>query len=313
VSELCVPFDALQPPLPLQIINYYLIASKRLTCLDVYLHACTNFKLPNIATRHIWKCGGTTMARQIKAAAARNNASSSSSPHQTALRSIAQSHYMTFVRDPVEHFLSGWAECGYRAVTKNRHRRNQHRCHELRTSNMKWEDREDCLVLEWMARLNNRTFSSQEQQLQQQQRQENPVQHHMDRMVLDWLKVTRTTSVVGTRRQKGSCSRHSFPQANFLLQDRNVMEQLVLVADLRELKEVLTTILKLSYNDKLETGRNSSTVYEKQKFFPSRRLDWLSNETIRAVCEFVAIDYFLFDFDPPEPCRDFSANYTTHG
>ena len=86
------------------------------------------------------------------------------------------------------------------------------------------------------------------------------------------------------------------------------MGRLVLVGDLRELKGVFTKVLKLPYNDQVETGRNSSTVYEKQRYFPSR-LDWLSNETVLALCEFVAIDYFLLDFDPPEPCRDFLANY----
>ena len=60
---------------------------------------------------HVWKSGGSTIAHYLGAR------------HQELelLNSTAMNGtWFTFVRDPLDHFLSGWAECGYRF-----HQRNQ--------------------------------------------------------------------------------------------------------------------------------------------------------------------------------------------
>ena len=53
---------------------------------------------------HIWKCGGTTIVDLT------------GSPQQWSLneKMIQNRKWLAYVRDPINRFLSAWAECGYR-------------------------------------------------------------------------------------------------------------------------------------------------------------------------------------------------------
>ena len=178
---------------------------------------------------------------------------------QTSLDNLTQPYYITFVRDPIEHFLSGFGECGLREKTILKKDRLTHRF-------------------------------------------PNPKRHY-DRMIMEWINYTKATILT-----QSGCMKHSFPQANYLMRKENgdhnsLFPELVLIAELNELGGILQHVIQLpTYNNSLQAGRNSSGLKYKQDHFPSR-IDWMSNDTLKAVCEFVAIDYFLFDYEPPEPCR----------
>jgi hypothetical protein len=73
-----------------------------------------------------------------------------------------------------------------------------------------------------------------------------------------------------------------------------------LVGDLREMESVLEITGFDKYSDEVK-GRDSSSNTVKSEYFPSRR-DLLHDQTILDLCEFLALDYFLFDFEPPEIC-----------
>lgn len=73
-----------------------------------------------------------------------------------------------------------------------------------------------------------------------------------------------------------------------------------LVGDLHEMGAVLEIAGFHNYTDSVK-GRDSSANAVKAEYFPSRR-DLLQDQTILELCEFLALDYFLFDFEPPEIC-----------
>jgi hypothetical protein len=234
---------------------------------------------------------------------------------QTHLRDISSRYYFTFVRDPIDHFLSGWA------VKKDRGRANNKRRGGRRNTNTagdyeKWD--EDRMVLKWMDRLLANNHSSDGDGgggINTLKNNNNTrvlagknVKRHMDDMVLEWLNFTRASIQTQT-----GCARHSFPQTDFLLQHQNdhthnngaiIRNELVLGADLKDLTDVWKSILRRPYKKRLDARRNSSGAFFKKTYFPTSRLEWLRNSTIRRLCEFVAVDYFLFDFEPPEQCDD---------
>jgi hypothetical protein len=152
---------------------------------------------------------------------------------------------MTFVRDPIDHFLSGWAECeGGRKKKKSK---------EL-----------------------------------------------YDVRVKSWLNGIKDCLMPPYNRQ---CNIHSFPQTTFLLNwNQTIHSQIEVIGDLREMAGVLE-LVGFQYNNSLEGGRISTEDELIQEYYP-RRKDLLSNGTMRAICEFVALDYFLFDFELPDVCKD---------
>jgi hypothetical protein len=188
---------------------------------------------------HIFKNGGTTIAAQTR----RNH---------TKIQSVQvhQRNWFTLVRDPIEHFLSGWAECGYRS------RQRLMRSKELYKEY-------DARVQKWLIRV----------------------------------------QMVARRTNKMTCEVHSMPQVNMFLNNRGaVPENLEIVGDLKELPAILG-LVGFDYKPKVETGRNATENEFKQMHFP-RRVDLLSSTTIRRLCDFLAIDYFLLDYPLPAPCAD---------
>jgi hypothetical protein len=203
---------------------------------------------------HIFKCGGTTIAEQTLR-------------HHDGIQhpEVQSRKWFSLVRDPIDHFLSGWAEIG-----------NARRQHFLRSQ-----------------KLDPTTpFDLSE-----------PVPRSLlmpyDRRVRIWLHIVqREVRSKGWHREV-----HSAPQVNFMLNpDGMVWHQLEIVGELRELPAVLD-LVGFAFNASKESGRNATADLFLQTYYP-RRTDLLSNETIRMLCDFLAIDYYLLDYLLPEPCRD---------
>jgi len=177
---------------------------------------------------HIFKSGGTTIHLQTG-----RIEGYISDPEIENLK------WFSFVRDPIDHFLSGWAECGDRKQTKS----------------------------------------------------DKPY----DARILEWLEETKAAG-------NYDCSMHSQPQANFLLDSKGeVNKRIEFVGDLTEMVGLLE-LTGFQYDPSRGEGRVASKNYFKIVNYPMRK-DLISDETMRKICDFVAIDYFLFDFEPPEICR----------
>jgi hypothetical protein len=175
----------------------------------------------NYAFRHIFKCGGTTIENQ-------------GTRHVPSWR-IGDRNIMAVVRDPIDHFLSGWAECAKRGHVVG----------------------------------SNQTY---------------------DEWIHDWLD--------SVRQKASSCAPHSFPQANFILSTN--LTKLNLLGDLQELPQ-LVELVGFPFDETKELGRVAADDAEKVRF--PKRKDLLSNATLVALCQFLAMDYYLFDFDVPDACR----------
>eukprot|EP00980_Cylindrotheca_fusiformis_P008313 scaffold1739_cov109-Cylindrotheca_fusiformis.AAC.5 len=170
------------------------------------------------AFRHIFKNGGTTVEHQIGA-------------KQVRKKDIGKNRTsITVVRDPIDHFLSGWQECGERFPS-------------------------------YMMTSKRKSFDSE-----------------YNGRIQKWLERVRFLALGGQKACGPSmeclCALHSLPQANFLItEDRRIDPAIRLVGDLRELPKLLEMV------------------------------HLIANDTMRELCEFLSLDYFLFDFERPEPCK----------
>jgi hypothetical protein len=163
---------------------------------------------------------------------------------------IQQRQWVTFVRDPIDHFLSGYAECGLRINTK-----------KIRKSTIKGSY--DQRVRQWLEKC----------------------------LVLDKMDIGQ------------SCLRHSLPQANFLMsKNGTIYPQLAVVGDLREMPSFLETIVGIPYSASRGEGRVAADNSIKRRYFAAFP-DLLSNATLEKICDFIMLDYVLFDFEPPGACH----------
>lgn len=195
---------------------------------------------------HIWKCGGTTVAKFFE-----NHQSSLIEPW------IQSRKWVTLVRDPIDRFLSAWAECGFRAYK----------------GDIDLDGLEKHSVLNWL-------------------------DEEYDFRVRAFLREVKdfTFPVVW-----GSCHMHAHPQANFMMDESgHIDDHVAIVGDLSEMKAILKTAGLTNFTDDRK-GRDASSNKIKSKYFPSNR-ELLRDNTIIELCEFLAVDYFLFDFEPPKIC-----------
>jgi hypothetical protein len=218
-----------------------------------------NILTENYAYIHIFKNGGTAIAAQTK----RDHVPTESKEVQTR-------KWMTLVRDPLEHFLSGWAECGneYRKLRLERQKKNRDTPFDPKSNESIPRDIQasyDARIRSWIIRV-----------------------RHYARPKHDWF-----------------CEIHSFPQINSILNaNGHVPENMEIVGDLKELPAVLNLTGFGHYNTSRATvERNASANAYLRIYFP-RRLDLLSNETIRSLCDFLAIDYYMLDYPLPPQCHD---------
>eukprot|EP00977_Amphora_coffeiformis_P001124 scaffold227_cov165-Amphora_coffeaeformis.AAC.37 len=185
------------------------------------------------AFRHILKCGGTTVLNQVQGA-------------HVPKKKVGPRKLIATVRDPIDHFLSGWAECGKRS---------------------------NGAMIE-----TNKTY---------------------DTRIQNWLgAIRRKRPCPGNSKFCRTCGPHSYPQANYILSTNRT--KLDLIGDLRELPQLLE-LVGFHFNHSKDKGNNAAVDSSKEHF--PRRKDLLSNETTVALCKYLALDYYLFDFEYPEACQ----------
>lgn len=191
------------------------------------------------AFRHIYKNGGTTV--QSQAGAKKIHIKFDDIDRNKKL--------LATVRDPIDHFLSGWAECGSR-------------------------------LNKFCQSYFLRSFQS------------------YDEKIMYWLS--------SFRKSECWCKTHSLPQSSFLLvrdNDGQVIfdPSIDTLGHMKELPELLDFV-GFPYKQSIPNGRNASLNKRKRKFPRNKSL--LSESTILELCKFLALDYYMFDFEPPEVCRN---------
>lgn len=197
----------------------------------------------NYAYRHILKCGGTLVHKLT-------------SNKHTRSEELGNHKMFTAVRDPIDHFLSGWAECGFRSKNPD-------------------EDSSFAPNVDVNERIQN------------------------------WLNRVKDNTP-----QDGNgvgCEKHSHPQANFLLYvdgRKSIDQRLELVGDLEEIHGLIDAV-GFTKEDKLANMvvRGYSSNPDKVKMYPTDK-SLLSEKTLLLICQFVVLDYYLFDFKPPDACID---------
>ncbi len=198
------------------------------------------------AFRHIFKNGGTTVStitnrRQIK-------------PSMLEKRKL-----LAVVRDPIDHFLSGWAECGFRSTKYN----------------PDYADPAFSMSLEFDERIRN------------------------------WLdNVYRCLPKTKNKGEECICVAHSYPQGNFLIDPETRQSTDPNIAFLGSLKELhgLLKMVGLKYDPSAipPSRASADNKIKRERYQVDKEL--LTPETLRMICEFVILDYYLFDFEPPTPC-----------
>jgi hypothetical protein len=195
---------------------------------------------------HIWKCGGSTIQDMLPY----------EERSQQTLDSpvLQQRKWITFVRDPIDHFLSGWAECASKPYLEKPQ-------HPFTTLLWRGDERDyDFRVRAWLYEIQTR----------------GPVPH---------------------------CSSHSHPQVNFMIHagTGKIDPHFHVVGDLSHLREIVVHIGKFRQWKEGIKGRDALENAVKQKHYPNRK-DLLSEATLLLLCEYLQLDYYLLDFEPPEIC-----------
>ena len=195
---------------------------------------------------HVWKCGGTTVAALA-------------GDKQWSLNEteIQKREWVAFVRDPIDRFLSAWAECGFRQMETSPEYKGIG-SHTV----LNWLDAEyDFRVRAFLNEVRDFTFPE-------------PVL---------------------------SCHTHAHPQANSMInRSGKIDDHVKIIGDLSELRPVLEIAGFTEFSDKVKS-RDASSNKIKAENFPAKR-ELLKDETLLEMCRFYAIDYYLFDFDPPAVC-----------
>lgn len=178
---------------------------------------------------HIFKNGGTTIASQT----GRDH-----TPIQN--RQVLSRKWFTFVRDPIEHFLSGWSECG------NRYREG--RLKKLRDEQEQQQSK------------NTTTTTTTTTTRTNHNKDDEPIPQELledyDTRIRKWLEKVRKMARPG---HEFWCQTHSFPQVNSLLGVLGTIpNRLEIVGDLQELPAVLKLLIGFEYNAAIETGRNAT-------------------------------------------------------
>lgn len=199
------------------------------------------------AYRHIFKSGGTTIQFQMRR-----------EKQYDRPKEIGNRRLVATVRDPIDHFLNGWAECGSRFFD----------------------------VMMNLTKSNSTT---------------NAITPTYNDQVAMWLFYQDHSPHKDRLR---ACGSHSAPQATFLFKSRSEFEwepKIDIVGDMQEIPGLLK-LLGRPFNDSIPNERVATRDNIKQRHFP-RNISLLSDQTLQGICRFVALDYYLFDFEPPYSCQ----------
>lgn len=226
--------------------------------------------------RHIFKNGGTSVEIQTHS-------------KQLGYATAKQCQkWLVTVRDPLDHFFSGWRECA------NRFYEQMKPDHFIAKEGINGEaEAYDARVRFWLE--HTKQFGMQGNSL--------CLQKHYP-LSFNACK----------------CAAHSLGQANYLLigddhDNRGVTKlrtvpNVAVVGDLRELGDLLQ-LVGFDYDPSISSGRDSSLYQHSDEF--RKHLDLLSPETVRDLCRFLALDYFLFSFQMPAVCADLSLDASDGG
>jgi Sulfotransferase family len=208
--------------------------------------------------------------------------------NQTAKENVQDKDLFTFVRDPIDHFLSAYGECGYRTWLEEQAHNNSS------TAQLLW---------------NETAYDEQIQRFLNQT------------MYQAYYNVTTFPESLG---RPMIDLQHAFPQTNFMLNRSigggTIFPNLKLVAELSEMPRVLEQVV-LSSSLLPGNGNNNTSSnfrYDKKRgkhgrertaadnaikrlYYPARK-DLISDATMMEICQFLAMDYFLLDYDMPRAC-----------
>jgi hypothetical protein len=175
-------------------------------------------------------------------------------------------HLLAVVEDPIDHFLNGWRTVGIKKPD----------CMMNLTTSENYDDR----IRAWL---------------------DLPATG-IKQFIKD-LPEAQKTKIASCR--FSNLKVFSYPQANFLWTiEGNKYDwdpRLSLVGDVRELPGLLEMVG--AEEDTIPEDNNSDNEDENISAYFEIKRKKLSTETLQAICRYVALDYYLFDFTPPEPCR----------
>ena len=301
--------------------------------------------------RHIFKNGGTFVENEVIVLNEQNNFGLGMIKKKQKNKHISlvqverkrqnrqHSKWIATVREPIEHFLSGWSECGerytklmiekYSYKNSNKYRKQrQERQQQTDTAIIDYEEvsQEQWLqdtyndrIIEWLHLI--KMYLQDETSCQ---RHKSPDFNNLSR----FRQNKQTTSYLYCL-----CVMHSIPQINYFIKppsnsssyktmlDVEFFDNFVIVGDLKELSTLLpkfvpniiqrdeyekmrsntTNTITAASTKREKVDRNSTTSQIKMSKFP-KRLDLLSNTTIQALCDFLYLDYEWFDYDKPTVC-----------
>ena len=216
------------------------------------------------AFRHIYKTGGTAVMAQ------------------TGRKEVREKDYgnrllLATVRDPIDHFLSGWAECGRRNIARMANKKQA--INDINATS--YDDR----VFQWLGRAMRHQYNTPNEWY-------TCINHSLPQANYLLLKTQHPRLIQYQRRKHGQ----SYHSSNYF------HPRLDLVGDMYELPELLR-LVGFDYNETIGIPNNATSNSIVNILWPKNK-SLLSNRTVDALCKFLALDYYLFDFEPPARCQD---------
>lgn len=237
---------------------------------------------------HIWKCGGTTIENRFD-----------KHPGPYSAKIANNRKLFAFVRDPIEHFLSGFRECAFRIrgtkiqidsidpevldhankllfQTKNIDNHLHHAAHSLNRSEKKLAKYKSIFLGDI----------------------------NISQRLLKWLAQVKTNLNTKQPKTAAFCEAHSYPQISFLLQEHNLdwLENIVFIGDLSEFEYVMGYLGFGYIPPNTKIPRLSSTYNLPPEFYIEPKEVPVS--ILQEICKFVYLDYCYFNFPYPEECKE---------
>lgn len=204
---------------------------------------------------HIWANGGDRTVIQVAA----DQLNEVQQPKDFS--AIQNRRWMALVRDPIQHFLEGWAMAEIKVMEE--------------FVNKGHNDMASFIKAEWESP--EKTFDER-------------VSSFLDRV----QAFSRRSATIYQNPLM-----HALPQSNFLMNDVGAIHSnLAFIADASEWEAVMEFVG--FQGDIQKTGLDRESTL-RMKYFPTE-VTRLSRSTLVKLCEFLAVDYYLFRYDAPSAC-----------